>query len=75
MRRVGIAAVTLVVVLGGGFLAFKDQIAMALFRNAIARQVSTDLVAEYPEGHACCSRAGAEPRCRISDHGRRVHGS
>ena len=29
MRRVGIAAVTLVVVLGGGFLAFKDQIAIA----------------------------------------------
>jgi len=61
MRRVGIAAVTLVVVLGGGFLAFKDQIAMALFRNAIARQVSTDLVAEYPKGMHVISCGSGTP--------------
>lgn len=49
MKRALIAAAALVVLLGGGFLAFKDQIAMALFRNAIAAQVSGDLLAEYPE--------------------------
>jgi len=47
MKRALIAAVTLLVLLGGAFLAFKDQIAMALFRNAIAGQVSGDLLAEF----------------------------
>jgi ribonuclease Z len=61
MRRVLIAAATSVVLLGGGFLAFKDQIAMALFRNAIAGQVSTDLVAEYPEGMHVISCGSGTP--------------
>ncbi len=50
MKRMAIALAVLSALLVGGFLAFKDDIAMMLFRQAIEEQVSTDLVAEHRTG-------------------------
>ena len=50
MKRIAIALALLAALVGGGFPAFKDDIAMMLFRQAIKEQVSIDLVAEYATG-------------------------
>jgi len=60
MRRWLIAAGALTV-LGVGFVVFKNDIAMMLFRRAIAQQVTTDLVAEYPDGMHVVSCGSGTP--------------
>jgi ribonuclease Z len=60
MKRWVSAAVVLVL-LGTGFSAVKNDIAMALFKRTIAKQLSTDLIAEYPSGMHVVSCGSGTP--------------
>ena len=50
MKR-GISAVVIIALLLTGFSVFKNDIAMVLFKRAITQQLSTDIVADYPDGY------------------------
>ena len=60
MKRWIFALATLAL-LGTGFAVFKNDIALLLFRKAISQQVSSDLLAEYPDGMHVASCGSGTP--------------